>query len=238
MGVHRLRFDWWAATRRHLIWVAAATAVFTVTAAVSYAARNTNGVSQDNAQATQYPLYPTVPDMEAEAVFSFSASSRVGDLATVTGSPSAVVTTSAQDPTSPVTSENRDSAGRATPTPIPAPNPAEPSPSVVMTFVAVYAPGSSWSQGYVATVAITNGGPVAATWRLEIELPSGSSFTRWWNGSFDLDGTRVVVTPPSYASTLAAGAQTTIGYEVRRTGTRTTPQSCVINGSPCRYPTG
>jgi cellulase/cellobiase CelA1 len=222
VGVHRATGRWWSLLRRHLLLASTAAAVLLVTAAVTFASRPTghHGAGSgraDRGAVTGAPAGgPSTP-----AVIDDLASREPGASGDQPSTPAAA--SRAQSPTGGPSRSAAGPTGGQTTAP-PAPNGA---------FSATYQISSAWTGGYVATIAITNSGPVAATWTLELRLPATASLVTGWNAAFATSGTAVTATPEQ-GRPLAAGATVDVGYLANRTDERTTPVACAVNGRACQ----
>ncbi|GGM27427.1 glycoside hydrolase family 9 protein [Micromonospora yangpuensis] len=121
-------------------------------------------------------------------------------------------------------------------------NPSAPSPSVTVTTGST--PTSScrigyatndWSNGFTATVTVTNTGTTALTsWNLVFTFPStGQKVQQAWSATVNQSGTTVTATSLSYNGALAPGASTSFGFNGTHTGTNPRPTSFTLNGTPC-----
>lgn len=107
-------------------------------------------------------------------------------------------------------------------------NPAPASAATVPT--AVFSQESTWPGGSVGRYTITNGGTTALTWRVEFDLPAGTSITNHWSATITRSGTRYVALGAAWNASLAPGASTSFGWVAAGTGT---PQGCLLNAAPC-----
>lgn len=90
---------------------------------------------------------------------------------------------------------------------------------------------STWQTGYLGKITVNNDGPATMTsWRVEFELPAGTSIGSHWSAELTRVGTRHVFTSLPWNGNLAAGASTSFGFLATGTGT---PQGCLINNVPC-----
>lgn len=109
--------------------------------------------------------------------------------------------------------------------------------------VAVLAPGaaqaatttfhkeSRWATGYVGRMAVHNdGGTPLSAWRVEFELPAGTTIGHHWNATLSRAGTRYVFTNLSWNGRLEPGSTTSFGFVADGTGD---PIGCTVNGAPC-----
>jgi hypothetical protein len=100
---------------------------------------------------------------------------------------------------------------------------------------ASYQAGANWTTGYSGQVTITNPGTSAVNgWTLAFTLPTGTSLTSLWDGSYTDDKGQVTVTSDSWDAAVAPGAAVTVGFEATATGTADQPADCTINGVPCQ----
>ncbi|MFG2458292.1 cellulose binding domain-containing protein [Streptomyces sp. NPDC048523] len=97
---------------------------------------------------------------------------------------------------------------------------------------AAYTRTSDWSTGYTAQYVVTNNsGAAQKDWKLEFDLPGGSTLGSLWNGEADVSGRHVLVKPPRWDTDgLAAGESVTVGFVVGGTGD---PTGCVIDNGDC-----
>jgi chitinase len=105
------------------------------------------------------------------------------------------------------------------------------SASAAGQVTAVFTKDSDWGTGYQGTYTITNGTDATVTsWRVEFDLPSGSTLGTYWDVLISQSGSHYVATNRTYNGTLAAGASTSFGFIVTGSGT---PANCTVNGAPC-----
>ncbi|GGM37990.1 chitinase [Micromonospora sonchi] len=100
--------------------------------------------------------------------------------------------------------------------------------SVTTSFARV----TDWGTGHETRVTITNGSNASiSTWRIDFELPSGTSISSFWDADVTRDGNRYVAVKKSWAGALAPGASFSWGYN--GTGAYRAPLNCTINGVSC-----
>jgi Cellulose binding domain len=100
---------------------------------------------------------------------------------------------------------------------------------------ASYQAGSNWGTGYSGQYTITNGGSAAVTgWTLSFTLPTGTTLTSLWDGSYTDKAGQVTVTSDSWDATVAPGGTATVGFETESSGTAGQPTDCTINGASCQ----
>ncbi len=108
-------------------------------------------------------------------------------------------------------------------------NPVPASAATVPT--AVFSQDSTWPAGYVGRYTVTNGGTTALTsWRVEFDLPAGTTVSNHWNATVTRSGNHYVAVGASWNAGLAPGASTSFGWVAAGTGT---PQGCLLNAAPC-----
>jgi chitinase len=95
---------------------------------------------------------------------------------------------------------------------------------------AVISTDSAWGSGYQDKVTITTGSSAITSWKVEFDLPAGSSMGSYWDALDAPSGQHQVFTNREYNGSLAAGASTTFGFLVSGSGQ---PVNCKINGQPC-----
>jgi hypothetical protein len=101
-------------------------------------------------------------------------------------------------------------------------------------LTASYATESSWGTGYTGQYTITNGSSAAVSgWTLSFQLPSGTSVSSLWNGSYTASGGQVTVKSASWDADLAPGASQTVGFVTAAAGSAGMPSGCLINGASC-----
>ncbi|MGK5519004.1 cellulose binding domain-containing protein, partial [Micromonospora sp. URMC 107] len=100
------------------------------------------------------------------------------------------------------------------------------------SVTAGFAKAQDWGTGHETRVTITNGtsAPVS-TWRIEFDLPSGTSISSSWDADVTRTGDHYVAVKKSWAGPIAAGAAFSWGYN--GTGPYKAPLNCTINGAPC-----
>jgi hypothetical protein len=108
-------------------------------------------------------------------------------------------------------------------------NPVPASAATVPT--AVFAQESTWPSGYVGRMTVTNGGATTLpSWRVEFDLPAGTTVTNHWSATLTRSGNHYVAVGAAWNASLAPGASTSFGWVAAGTGT---PQGCLLNGASC-----
>ncbi|TDB81471.1 hypothetical protein E1182_05035 [Micromonospora sp. KC721] len=104
-------------------------------------------------------------------------------------------------------------------------------PAPARAAVAAFERESEWSTGHVGKMTVHNNTPATmAGWRVEFDLPPGTSISHHWNAELARVGTRYVFTSLPWNGTLGPGASTSFGWVSTGTGT---PQACLVNNAPC-----
>ncbi|MFC4039551.1 cellulose binding domain-containing protein [Dactylosporangium siamense] len=108
-------------------------------------------------------------------------------------------------------------------------NPVPASAATAPT--AVFTQDSTWPSGNSGHYTVTNGGAAALpNWRVEFDLPAGTTIAHFWNATITHSGTHYVALGASWNASLAPGASTSFGWVAAGSGT---PQRCLLNAAPC-----
>ena len=88
-----------------------------------------------------------------------------------------------------------------------------------------------WGTGFGGSCTITNGtdAPVNG-WTVRADLPSGTALTSVWDAKMSVSGNRYTFTDSGWNATLAAGAETSFGFNGTGPGWFT---GCTVNGAAC-----
>ncbi|MGI5207907.1 glycosyl hydrolase family 18 protein [Spirillospora sp. CA-108201] len=90
---------------------------------------------------------------------------------------------------------------------------------------------SDWGTGFDGNCTITNGtGSAISSWKLEADLPSGTSVGNVWNATRTVSGNHYTFANTGWNGTIAAGATTSFGFGGAGSGWFT---GCTINGATC-----
>ncbi|WP_370947324.1 cellulose binding domain-containing protein [Amycolatopsis sp. cg5] len=95
---------------------------------------------------------------------------------------------------------------------------------------AAFSQASKWDTGYTGQYTITAGTSALSGWKLEFDLPSGSSVGTYWDALLTTSGTHYTFTNREYNGSVGSGASTTFGFNGAGTGI---PANCLLNGKPC-----
>jgi hypothetical protein len=105
------------------------------------------------------------------------------------------------------------------------------APVPAQASTAMFAQESTWHSGYVGRMTVTNdGAETLLNWRVEFDLPTGTTVAHHWNATLGRAGSRYVFTPASWDTGIAPGASTSFGWVASGTGV---PQGCLLDGAPC-----
>ncbi|SCL28107.1 endoglucanase [Micromonospora inyonensis] len=90
---------------------------------------------------------------------------------------------------------------------------------------------NDWGSGWEGRYTITNSGAMTITsWRLEFDLPAGTTVGTYWDALLTSSGQHHTFTNRSWNGTVAPGASVTFGFVGNGSGT---PARCTLNGQPC-----
>ncbi|RKN50824.1 glycosyl hydrolase family 18 protein [Micromonospora endolithica] len=100
------------------------------------------------------------------------------------------------------------------------------------SVTAAFAKAQDWGTGHETRVTVTNGSNASvSTWRIEFDLPAGTSISSSWDADVTRTGDHYVAVKKSWAGPLAPGAAFSWGYN--GSGPYRAPLNCTINGAPC-----
>ncbi|WP_309113517.1 cellulose binding domain-containing protein [Saccharothrix sp.] len=104
---------------------------------------------------------------------------------------------------------------------------ASAAPGVTATFTKV----QDWTSGFEGKFTITNGGPGAITsWKVEFDLPAGTSLGSYWDALITRTGDHYVATNREYNGNVGVNASVSFGFIGSGPGS---PLNCTVNGGPC-----
>ncbi|WP_194823402.1 glycosyl hydrolase family 18 protein [Micromonospora sp. S-DT3-3-22] len=100
------------------------------------------------------------------------------------------------------------------------------------SVTATFASAQDWGTGHEGRVTVANGSSASvSTWRIEFDLPSGTTISSFWDADVTSSGNHYVAVKKSWAGPLAPGASFSWGYN--GTGPYKAPLNCTINGASC-----
>ncbi|MFD0202033.1 MULTISPECIES: cellulose binding domain-containing protein [Saccharothrix] len=106
-----------------------------------------------------------------------------------------------------------------------------PAASAAPGVTATFAKTQDWGSGFEAKFTVTNGGPSAITsWRIEFDLPAGTSLGSYWDALVTRTGDHYVATNREYNGTVGVNATASFGFVGTGPGA---PLNCTVNGAPC-----
>jgi hypothetical protein len=111
---------------------------------------------------------------------------------------------------------------------------AAPAAAQAAALTATFSKSSDWGTGYVGDYTIENGtSATVEDWKLEFNLPAGTTLINAWNGTATTSGNHVVITNASWNQSLAPGASADVGFQTSYSGMFAPPQNCLLNGQSC-----
>jgi cytoskeletal protein RodZ len=150
-------------------------------------------------------------------------------------SPSVSTSPSPSVPASPAPSKSSASPtpSKTSKSPKPTPSRTSSSPAAPNDLSANYFTSSSWGDGFIAMVQVTNNGSAAHDFTVTLNYPGGAglSVRSSWNGSATASGNQITVR----GNSLAAGSTITVGFQAgKRTRDQVKPTGCTVGGGSCR----
>lgn len=104
-------------------------------------------------------------------------------------------------------------------------------PAAAAGETAVFVKTSDWGSGWEGKYTITNGGTATITsWRVEFDLPAGTSLGTYWDALLTSSGNHHTFTNREYNGNLAPGASASFGFLGSGIGA---PLNCKVNGADC-----
>ncbi|GAA3450963.1 cellulose binding domain-containing protein [Dactylosporangium matsuzakiense] len=92
---------------------------------------------------------------------------------------------------------------------------------------ATFVKQSEWSTGYTGQFDLSNGTASPWTWKVEFDLPVGTSVGNFWGATVTRSGDHYVATGAAWNATVAPGGATNFGWVSLGTGS---PQNVSVNG--------
>ena len=100
------------------------------------------------------------------------------------------------------------------------------------TVTTTFTKAQDWGTGHETRVTVTNGSSATVTtWRIEFDLPSGTTISSCWDADVTSSGNHYVAVKKSWAGGIAPGASFSWGYN--GTGAYKAPLNCTVNGGAC-----
>ncbi len=141
--------------------------------------------------------------------------------ATLSPTPTPTVSPSPTRTATPTPTVSPSPTRTATPTPTPTPTP--PASGGTASCTASYRVDSSWANGFTATVTVAAGPAAIKSWTATWTWGGNQAFVNTWNATFTQSGTTVSAKNMSYNGAIAAGGNTTAGFQANFSGTNATP---------------
>jgi hypothetical protein len=95
---------------------------------------------------------------------------------------------------------------------------------------AVYTTSSDWGSGFNANVTVTNTGSTALkSWTVGWSFPGAQKITNAWNASYTQSGAAVTASNMSYNGSVAAGGNTSFGFQGAPGGAGTPTLTCTAS---------
>jgi chitinase len=96
---------------------------------------------------------------------------------------------------------------------------------------ATFSKVSDWGTGFSGQIVVRAGDATAlSSWRVEFDLPSGTSIGSAWDTDMTRTGDHYAFVNRSYNGSVAAGGSTAFGFNGAGPGA---PVNCTVNGTPC-----
>ncbi|WP_440900789.1 cellulose binding domain-containing protein [Actinosynnema sp.] len=106
-----------------------------------------------------------------------------------------------------------------------------PSASAATNLTATFAKTQDWGSGFEAKFTVANGGSSASNnWKIEFDLPSGTTVGSFWDAQVTRNGDRYTATNRDWNAAVGAGSSVAFGFIGAGGGA---PTNCTINGNPC-----
>lgn len=112
------------------------------------------------------------------------------------------------------------------------PPPTTPPPGTAACRVAYTA--NSWSNGFTASVAVTNTGSSAINgWTVQWTWPGNQQVTNAWNATVSQSGNQATARNVSYNPTIGVNQSVNFGFQGTYSGTNGAPARFTLNGATC-----
>ena len=106
------------------------------------------------------------------------------------------------------------------------------SPASAAGLTASFQKVSDWGSGFEGKVTVTNGTGSAASWSVDLDLPSGYTITTSWDANRSGSGQHFTFTAPGWAGQLAPGGTFSFGFN-GSPGNFGSLAGCHVNGANC-----
>jgi hypothetical protein len=95
---------------------------------------------------------------------------------------------------------------------------------------------NDWSNGFTATVALTNNGPAMTSWSMTWTFLDGQQVQQGWSATIAQSGAKVTANSLSYNGNLPTGGSTSFGFNASKGSANRPPTDFAVNGTPCTGP--
>src|SRR5438093_2389566 len=95
---------------------------------------------------------------------------------------------------------------------------------------ATFSKDSTWDTGYTVRYTIAAGTSALSGWRVEFDLPAGSTVGTFWDSLLTTSGNHYTFVNREYNGNVAANGTTSFGFNASGTAS---PANCKLNGQPC-----
>jgi hypothetical protein len=99
------------------------------------------------------------------------------------------------------------------------------------TPTATFSKDSAWDTGYTARYTITAGSSAINGWKVEFDLPAGTTVGAFWDSLLTTSGNHYSFVNREYNGSVAAGASISFGFNVG--GGTASPTNCKLGGASC-----
>jgi hypothetical protein len=165
---------------------------------------------------------PVTPPPSATPTVRPSATPTVRPSATPTVRPSATPTV--RPSATPTVRPSATPTVRPSATPTVRPSVTPPPSGGTVRCSGAYRIDSSWGNGFTATVTVSNPGTVATkSWTVTWTWGGNQAFVNKWNANITQSGTAVTATNMSQNGAIAAGGNTTFGFQASFSGANAVP---------------
>ncbi|MET0521975.1 MAG: PHB depolymerase family esterase [Jiangellaceae bacterium] len=115
------------------------------------------------------------------------------------------------------------------------PPPSTPPPtSPPATACRVGYTANSWTNGFTATVTVTNTGASALNgWTIQWTWPGNQSITNGWNATLGQSGSQVTARNVGYNAAIGPNQSVSFGFQGTYSGTNNAPSQFTLNGAAC-----
>jgi poly(hydroxyalkanoate) depolymerase family esterase len=112
------------------------------------------------------------------------------------------------------------------------PSPSSSSPATAACRVEYRS--DTWSNGFTATVTVTNAGGTAVNgWTLQWTWPGNQQVTNAWNAAVTQSGAEVSARNATWNAAIGPGGNATFGFQASYSGSNDRPARFLLNGAAC-----